>query len=329
MLSLSLGACTSYSSRKPALYYESVMIKSSPPRADERTQLLKLLPGKLKNRRVLVKRKGRKQTVYGPKKQNLKKLSYSELKALWLSLDQRYFGAEIDLKMMTLNKDSIPVTVWIDLRGNMTIESGQWKVSHVPRGPKEVEERWHIGPLKVKAGAKWSKRALRSINVALSKLSPEELKLMRGIPFIRKKKGRSSSQAALYIQEGDCDAIIQIFNLAIKSERYTFSGEAKAALPATVTPLLHEFGHALHFYPYRHALCRSRQMVKAYNQKVTRANRATGKKRRRLNHELKLENKAINRINRKIDQLKGGAGICGSARGPRMVRLMRNDEWWI
>ena len=64
-------------------------------------------------------------------------------------------------------------------------------------------------------------------------------------------------------------------------------------------------------------------MVKAYNQKVTRANRATGKKRRRLNRELKLENKAINRINRKIDQFKGKGPVLraylkvrGQKRGP-------------
>ena len=90
---------------------------------------------------------------------------------------------------------------------------------------------------------------------------------------------------------GDCDAFIQVFNLAIKSERYTFSGEAKSALPATVTPILHELGHALHFYPYRYALCKSDRLIKAYKKKVAQANRASGQKRKRLNQELNKDSK--------------------------------------
>ncbi len=305
LLALSTIACGSSTSKSPKLYYEGLMIKSPPPSADEKARLLSILSQKLKQRTVYVKRSGQKQKVFGTKIKKLKTLTHPELKALWMALDKRYIGAELDLKIITLKKDSVPVTVWIDLKGTMTVEVGQWKVSHIPSGPKEVEQRWNVGPLKVKAGAKWSKRALRSINLALSKLSSEELKLIRGIPFVRKQKGTSSSQAALYIQEGDCDAFIQVFNLAIKSEKYTFSGEAKAALPATVAPILHEIGHALHFYPFRKALCNSDHLVKAYNQKVAKANKASGAKQKRLNKELDQDLKAVNRSKKQVERLSG------------------------
>lgn len=301
--SLAFTACASTS--KPKLYYEGLMIKSPPPSSDEKGRLLSALPQKLKGRQVFVKRNGQKQKVFAPKIRKLKTLTHPELKALWLGVSERYIGAELDLKIITLKKDSIPVSIWIDLKGNMTVEAGKWKPVSIPKGAKEVEQRWKVGPLKVKAGARWSKRALRSINLALSKLSKEELKLIRGIPFVRKQKGANASQAALYIQEGDCDAFIQVFNLAIKSERYTFSGEAKAALPATVTPILHELGHALHFYPYRYALCRSDRLIKAYNKKVAQANRASGQKRMRLNQELNKDLKAVNRSKEKIKKLNG------------------------
>ena len=302
-LSLVFFACGS--SSKPKLYYEGLMIKSPPPSSDEKARLLNALPKQLSKRIVFVKKNGQKLKVFGPNTKKLKKLTHPELKAIWLSADKRYIGAELDLKIITIKKDSIPVSVWIDLKGNMTVEAGKWKSVSIPSGAKEVEKRWKVGPLKVKAGAKWSKRALRSINLALSKLSMEELKLIRGIPFVRKQKGVKSSQAALYIQEGDCDAFIQVFNLAIKSERYTFAGEAKAALPATVSAILHELGHALHFSPYRHALCKSARLVKAYNKKVNQANRAKGSKRQRLNQELNKDLKAVNRSKANIKRLSG------------------------
>ena len=300
---LAFFACGS--SSKPKLYYEGLMIKSPPPSSDEKARLLNALPRKLGKRSVFVKKNGQKQKVFGPKTKKLKKLTHPELKALWLSVDKRYIGAELDLKIITLKKDSIPVSVWIDLKGHMTVEAGKWKSVSIPSGAKEVEKKWKVGPLKVKSGAKWSKRALRSINLALSKLSAEELKLIRGIPFVRKQKGVKASQAALYIQEGDCDAFIQVFNLAIKSERYTFAGEARAALPATVTAILHELGHALHFSPYRNALCRSARLVKAYNKKVNQVNRASGSKRQRLNQELNQDLKTVNRSKATIKRLNG------------------------
>ena len=171
LLALSTIACGSNAKRSPKLYYEGLMIKSPPPSADEKARLLSVLPQKLKQRTVYVKRSGQKQKVFGAQVKKLKTLTHPELKALWLAVDKRYIGAELDLKIITLKKDSVPVTVWIDLKGTMTIEVGQWKASPIPNGPKEVEQRWNVGPLKVKAGAKWSKRALRSINLALSKLS--------------------------------------------------------------------------------------------------------------------------------------------------------------
>ena len=92
------------------------------------------MPQKLRGRQVFVKRNGQKQKVFAPKIRKLKTLTHPELKALWLSVSERYIGAELDLKIITLKKDSIPVSVWIDLKGNMTVEAGKWKPVSIPSG---------------------------------------------------------------------------------------------------------------------------------------------------------------------------------------------------
>lgn len=318
LFALTLIACGSSGPKKPKLYYEGMMLQSTAPKKNEKKNLLYSLSKTLKDRKVFVKNNGKTNRV-----KTLESLSLAELQALWLSSDKDYYGAELDLKILTSKTESVPVTVWIDLKGEMTVEKGQWKPSAVPSSAQEVEERWKVGPLRAKRGTKWSKRALRSINIALSKLSREELELIRGIPFIRKEKGSSASNAALYIQEGDCDAFIHVYNLAIKSERFTFSGEAKAALPATVSPILHELGHALHFYPYRHMLCEYHQRLDAYNKKVPQANSARGAKRDKLMAELDRASKAIDQLKIKTKKLDGKGPVLmaylnvrGKKRGP-------------
>ena len=300
-----VSACGSSTSVKPKLYYEGTMIRSPVPKKGEKSLILNELKTVLKKRKVFVIKRSKKEMVYGAKINRLKTLTHPELKAIWIAESKRYIRAELDLKIITLKKDSVPVTAWVGLDRSITVEQGQWKRSEVPSGAKEVEDRWGVGPLRVKRGAKWSKRSLRSINLALSKLSKQEIKIIKGIPFVRKKKGQSASQAALYIQEGDCDAFIHVFNLAIKSERYTFSGEARKALPATVEPILHEIGHAVHNYPSRLSQCEYLKKVKDYNKKVNRANKAKGGERKRLMNELDRDENKVNTLKKKAHSLRG------------------------
>ncbi len=318
-----LSALIGCGSSAPKLYYEGTMIKMRSPQKNERQRLIADLSNSLGKRSVFRMSRGQKKKVYGARKNRLKSLSHPELKAIFIAKDKKFIGAEIDLKVMMLDKkSSVPVTVWIALNQSITVEEGQWKSSRVPQNSREIEEKWRVGPLKVKRGAKWSKRALRSINIALSKLNSEERSLIKGIPVVRKKKGKDA-QAALYIQQGDCKAFIHIFNLAIKSERFTFSGEAKAALPATVHPVLHEIGHAVHSYPSRMVHCEMIKKQNAFNRKVKRANKAQGSKRTKLGRELERERPKLERLIAKFKSLQSRGPVLkaylkarGQSKGP-------------
>lgn len=289
------------SSTQPHLYYESTMIKLAPPKEGEHKGLLAKLPSALKGRRVFHLKGKKRILVLGKSHNELDRLSHAELRALWVAHDDNYLGAELDLKILTAPRESTPVTVWVALNGDMTVEGGEWSKTAIPKNAEEIEHRWKIGPLKTAKGATWSKRALRSIHLALSKLSSEERALLEGIPFVRKQSGSSKEQAALY-QEENCEATILIFNTAIQSEMYSFSGEAQDALPATVHPILHEIGHALHSAPGRRLQCEYLKGLKAHNQLVLEHNRAGGAQRSKLAARLKQSEKSLNAIQKKVDR---------------------------
>ena len=309
-------------SQEPRLYYEGTMLRTPPPKSGEKKALISQLPQELAGRRVYQIKSGKRRLIFGGRRKAFSKLSLTELRALWFARDDEHIGAELDMKLLTSPRESLPVTVWVSLEGSMTVELGQWKHSKVPKSSTEIERRWGVGPLRAKRDAKWSKRALRSINLALSALSSKELKLIKGIPFLRKQSGSASNQAALYVQEGNCDAFIHVYNLAIKSERYTFAGEAHSALPATVLPVLHEIGHALHNYPGRALQCTYLKKVKRYNELVDRYNAGRGDRKAdqaklsRLDREIKKIKPKMDRWRERGPVLSAYARVKGASKGP-------------
>lgn len=324
------GASNSFEKPKNR-YYEATMIKTPAPKRGEKSKLIAALPSKLKGKRVF-RIKGKRIQVLGGKINRLKELSHAELRALFIVSGQDLQGAELDLKVRLYGKSTAPVTVIIEMNGDISVEEGKWKQSAIPKSAKEIEARWGVGPLKVKRGAKWSKRALRSINIALSKLSKEERALLKGIPFVRKSKGKGA-QAALYIQESDCDAIIQVFNRAIKSERYTFSGQAQSALPATVHPIVHEIGHALHSLPGRRLQCEYIKLINQYNKTVKSANKSKGAKRAKLSQKLTQQKAQIDRLKPRVEKWRNRGPVLtaylrvkGSLEGPTPYGLTSDKE---
>ena len=124
---------------------------------------------------------------------------------------------------------------------------------------------------------------------------------------MRKRQGRQAQQAALYVQSASCAAQIQVFNRAIKSERYTFSGEASRALPATVHSVVHEAGHAIHHRPGRRAQCQYLSVIKEYNKLVKRYNKAGGAKRNRLGATMQKKKKRLTVLESKMKKwMKAG-----------------------
>ena len=330
-LSLLVSCGSSSHTRPDNKYYEGLMIKTPAPKRGERAQLIAGLPSRLGARSVFRVR-GTRSKVFGQGVNRLKTLSHAELRALLIASSQDYSGAELDLKVRLYGKNTVPVTVLVEMNGDFSVEEGKWKRSEIPKSAREIEKRWKVGPLKTKRGAKWSARALRSINLALSRLSSDERKLIKGIPFVRKSKG-SGAQAALYIQEADCDALIQVFNRAIKSERYTFSGQAQSALPATVHPILHEIGHAVHSLPGRLSQCEYVRLIASYNKTVKRANKARGSKRAQLSKELNKKKARIDSLKPKVERWRDRGPVIdaylrakGKVEGPTPYGLTSHKE---
>lgn len=176
-----LIACGSTPTKSHKYYYETTLIKTPKVKSNERKNLINSLPKMLGRRTVHLKTKDGKRTKVYPKKSKLNSLSHSVLRALWMASPKQYFGAEFDFKIVLSSKKYKPVSVFIDLKGNIIVEEGVWPKHKTPKSPKEVQNRWKVGALKSK-GVKWSARALRSINLALSLLETEERAILSDVP---------------------------------------------------------------------------------------------------------------------------------------------------
>ena len=279
---LNIGCGSRPSSKYPPhLYYETSMIKLPPLQKNERARLLQHLQEKLGKRKVFKKTGPRSQPhMIFPSAKGLAKLSHAELRALWVALAPHLYGAELDLKIKLPKRKPVPVSIWIDLKGNLTIAKAKWAALPAHPSASTFSKKWKIGGLKAKKDQKWSAKTLRALNLALTLLDPQERALLKRIPFIRKRQGPRPKQAALYVQKSQCNAEIHLFNRAVMAERYTFVGSSSQAYPSTTFSIMHEIGHALHSAPSRRVHCRLTQEYKDYKKQVNQANRTKNRSKR-------------------------------------------------
>lgn len=165
-------------------------------------------------------------------------------------------AVEFDLMVETTKDQRVPVTVRRE-KGSFVLRGGERPVGF-PRGRGEdLVGRHGIGPLK-EEGVAWSPRAQEVTDLALSRLSADERKVLANVPFIRRKKDVAEhvpgGAAGLYAQDG-CKARVLIFDAALHADAWKFIGEPEAPLQASIKTLLHEFGHAIHSRPGRMLLC--------------------------------------------------------------------------
>ena len=295
--SVSLIGC---GSSKPLgyLYYETTQIRTPKATKGERANLLHTLSSTLGKRVVYQKRGGKKVKVYPGG--GLKSLSHAALRAIWMASNKRYYGAEFDFKVRLPPKRVTPVSVWISLNGTITFKEGQWPKYKTPKSPEEVEARWKVGKLKRTKGRGWSDRALRAIDLAMAQLATEERKILKDIPFTRKKKSSDKRKGALYIQEGDCDAKIIIYDNAVTAQNLQFTGSLKKVLPATTMVILHEVGHGIHHRSYRKVQCQYIRDVNRRNRLAKKSNRARGKEQRTLVSQVNQLDKKISSLEKKV-----------------------------
>lgn len=291
---ISLVACQSSKKlSKRSLYYETTMIKTPQISFKQKPQLLTTIIKALKKRSLYqgTPTKNKKIIV---KRSHLEKLSFGVLKAIWIASDRKYYGAELDLKMKSKQGKPMAVSVWISRKGKMVFNRSNWPKFRTVKSAEALQKKWKIGGIKNSKQRKWSPLALNALDYALQLISDDERSLLDDIPVIRRKVNAAQRQrGALYIQEGDCDAKIVIYDLAVRSQSYQFVGTLDKIYPATTMTVLHEIGHAIHQRKLREIQCAYIKTVKRYNTIVKKGSRAD-------QSSLAKDNKLINKYKRKM-----------------------------
>ena len=242
------------------LFYDTREIRHAPVQDGQKRALVQSLHGKLHNKEIVwVGPDGRAQTLQGDE-QGLRRLGMPELGALWLALSSGDVGGESDLRVQLPGGRSAPVSVLIDLRGNIRLLSPRAKA----RPPlaatlTEAEIRTRFS-LREPLPGKWEPAERRALTEALAMLSVDELLLVRPVRFARKAKSADGdpARAALFEMRG-CDTAVTLFSSGISTNRYRFVGDVTSPSSATLHSLLHEIGHAVAAAPARQAFCTATQ----------------------------------------------------------------------
>ena len=314
LLSAGLSACGTTPSR---LHYSTTAIGHTAVTKAQRSPLLARARAITKDHTLRFRRgAGRYKTI---KRSALNALPLAALQAIHMVGHERFYGAEIDLLIKVKGRGSVPVSARIDLKGNLTLDMGG---KHRAR-PKEVD----VAPKFRKGKVKWTAKSQRVVVHAISLLPPAEARIVKNVPFSRHRagKGHNRDKGAIYIQRG-CGAEVRVFNSSFKSDRLSFTGEARSPKPASARVVLHEIGHAIHNFPGRRASCayvkagdKLKARIKKYNRVVAKANATRDPALARF---LKQEGPRIKRQQAKIDRM-GKAAAALSEAGPVLAAYAR------
>jgi len=289
----------------PGAYYETTLIKTPKTDSKEYAKLKKTVPSLLKGRRVAVKRGAQKKRY---STQQLSSLPHPILRALWIASGEGYHGAEFDLKVRTPGAKT-PVTVQVSKKGHLTVEMGSF-IKRAAPSVEELESKWGLRSVERSSSRGWSKRARRALNVALSLISPEELKVVQKLPIKRVKRAEQANRGAVYEQQSDCSASITLYDAAVTNQSDQFIGDItdpKRIYPITTMVLLHEIGHAIHNHPSRKVQCAYLRQLKERNQLAKQANASSGAKRAKLSKQIKRSDRELGALERSVKaQMKEG-----------------------
>jgi|GEM_PF-1084519 len=300
-LGSALLACSSAPKRMSGAYYETTLIKTPKTNSSEYKKLKQTVPSLYKGRSVTVV-KGRSKKRYSASR--LPKLSHPILRALWIASGEGYYGAEFDLKVRTPNART-PVSIYISKKGDARVMTGQFKKRAAP-SVEELERRWGLRGVERSQGRGWSERARRALNLALSLLTPEELKVVQKLPIKRVKKASQANRGAVYVQASDCSASITLYDAAVTNQSDQFIGDVRSPntiYPITTMVLLHEIGHAVHSHPARRRHCAYLRSVKERNALARKGNASSGAKRASLHKQVETLDKKIAKLERGLDSL--------------------------
>jgi len=305
LLALCSGGCAS-----PRLYYETTGHFHDAVEEGHRGAMVREIEDALgHSRRILLVGKDGRQRQVHPKPQGgapaLGRLDLSLPRAVHIVTDDDYLGAEADLRIAVKGRGRKAVTVWVDLDGQVQVRAGRLaKRRGGAPTPASLSARYGIGRLNER-GARWSTDGRHALALALSKLSPREVAVLRGIPFVRTpvpRQGSATGEGARYIQHND-SALIEVYHRAFELGKVQFVGGTGAGLPTAVRTLLHEIGHAIHQHPGRGGAKRHANAVARYN-RLVKTNKATVARYNATARKLNAGGRSRSRLKKDLARLK-------------------------
>lgn len=153
-------------------------------------------------------------------------------------------GSETDLLITQPDGARVPITVSCDLAGVMTLTSGAPVKDLLTAGPKaeEIAAKYKLDAF-IADGTEWKPNELAAVEKALSLLTPDELTLLGGLGF-RRKKNDAAGRSAFY-RRADDGMTIDVFDKTFAYDNEYFIGSVDAPTAACVGVLLHEMAHAI------------------------------------------------------------------------------------
>lgn len=257
------------------LFYDARELRHPALDAQKKQALVQTVAPKLRDKQVVwVDADGGERRIE-PSENGLAKLGLAELGALWLVTSTGDAGGEADVRVRLAKKPSAPVTVYVDLEGNVRILSGtpdqETQAAPIP-SEEEIRERFHLA---TKLPGRWAEEERRALTDSLASLRPEELEVLHTVGFTRQGSppDRDPTRAALYEMQG-CGARIYLYASGIRSDRFRFVGDASAPRSAVLHSLVHEIGHAFEQAAARERFCASQRERGARRNEVVREGNA-------------------------------------------------------
>jgi len=246
-----------------APFYDNAVVRLPKVRKDRldlyrRSVVTSLARGKIRSVSIVRDGKARKLAGRGDGRDKLKTVPLAGIAAIAYTGGARFRGSELDL-LVTIGSDRVPVTIWQNNRGDVTVRVGKALDGKPAFGGDvlsdagEIRRRFRSGAVKG-AGASWRTRELRVLSGSLERLNAGERRVLDDVRIVRGRAGpRGPRNAALYIW-GSEGYRLMVYDRAFAFDGRAFVGAPNRPRPFSASAILHEVGHAVATWPARREL---------------------------------------------------------------------------
>ncbi|HMU38065.1 MAG TPA: hypothetical protein PKE31_03555 [Pseudomonadota bacterium] len=160
-------------------------------------------------------------------------------------------GLELDLLTHLSEKEFVPVTARYELDGQLSVVVGKSIPSLIPLdqelpSKEQMQNQYGVGAI-VDGARVWKPYELYSLDRALSFLSDEERKVIRGVRFVRDAVSESRNRWCQYLSTSNPEEprVISLFDVKAGTDTAQFIGDPNQPHPLPSMCFLHEVGHAI------------------------------------------------------------------------------------